>query len=270
MDEYGKVIEFINSQNANQEHIKTGYLELDKAIGYNLKGSLITVGARPSMGKTAFLTTLALNLIKNDSNILFFTFEQSKEMLLRRLMLQQAKIPIKRVWQEAFSAEEKQALEAAVEFIAPKLVIDDKFNVDIKFIEAKIKRQHFDYLLIDGVHLLKTSDLDEFLAKLKKITAKYGTTCFVTANLTQELEQRDCRFPLLGDTGIETLEELSEVVIFPYRPNYYEQDFELREENFEKAMFYIAKNKFGPTWSLDMQFNRNLVCFEDIPIIDVF
>lgn len=271
MNKYQNVIEFIKSENTNNKNIQTGYRELDKAICHNNKGSLITIGGRPGMGKTAFLTTLTLNVITNDNSILFFSFKQSKEMLLKRLVLQHAKISSKKILQEPLSVEEEQSLEKSLEFIALKLCIEDKFNIDTKYIEEKIRRNKFDYLLIDGIQALRTEDLDKFLTKLKKVITKNGTTCFITSNLKREIDERVCRIPALGDLeGTTKLEELSDVVIFPYRQDYYDNLIELEDERFEKAEFYVEKNKFGPTWYIDMQFDKELACFEDLSHINIF
>ena len=63
--------------------INTGFSDLDTMLQGIDKSSIITIGARPSMGKTSFMTTIMLNLLEQKKKCLYFSMEMSTEQQLQ-------------------------------------------------------------------------------------------------------------------------------------------------------------------------------------------
>lgn len=66
--------------------ISSGYEDLDRITGGFRKGEFIVIGARPSVGKTAFALNLIHNIVKKGRAVGFFSLEMSKEEIARRLL----------------------------------------------------------------------------------------------------------------------------------------------------------------------------------------
>lgn len=273
MNDYEQAIEFIKRVNLKEKSLSTGYRELDACLEYTPKGSLITIGGRPAMGKTSFMCGLALNMLKEDKTIFYLTLDLSKEILIRKLILMQAKIQPSRLHQEIFSESIVKELEDAANYLAGKnLEVEDKTTSDTDFIEKMIKRNNYDYIFIDCVQLMKLNKTDknglkQIVSELKRIAKENFVTIILTAEVSIELEQREDKRPMLFDLkGEGVLEHLSDVVIFLYREDYYDQFC----KEFNNTELIVAKNKFGGTGSINMHFDEEFAVFEDAPILDVF
>ena len=76
-------------ENQNKIFFKTGFEDLDCVLGIQeKKGALITVGARPAMGKTTFMLSIMENILLKNKRCLYFSLEMSKEQLITRLLFQ--------------------------------------------------------------------------------------------------------------------------------------------------------------------------------------
>jgi replicative DNA helicase len=64
--------------------IPSGFSELDRLTGGFQESDLVIIGARPSMGKTAFALNIALHAATHDLSLLF-SLEMSKKQLVRRV-----------------------------------------------------------------------------------------------------------------------------------------------------------------------------------------
>ena len=71
----------------NKTYLKTGYDELDEMMAMNESSALITIGSRPSMGKTSLAFSFALNLVKN-KKVLIFSLELPTELVILRFLCQ--------------------------------------------------------------------------------------------------------------------------------------------------------------------------------------
>lgn len=82
--------------------IHTGFYYIDNLLCGLQKSNLVVIGGRPSMGKTSF----ALNILENaalkyNTTAAIFSFEMSKEIIIKRLLYSLAKIDSKKVCQFA-------------------------------------------------------------------------------------------------------------------------------------------------------------------------
>ena len=81
--------------------LKSGLNDFDKKVGGLHKSDLIIIAGRPSMGKTAFATNIALNICQKEKlnltkmliTYFFFSLEMSSEQLATRLLSEVSRIP---------------------------------------------------------------------------------------------------------------------------------------------------------------------------------
>lgn len=76
------------------ERLITGFNDLDTVLSGVEKGNLIVIGGRPSMGKTAFMTSILYNFLKQDKKCLVFSLEMGISQYLKRLIAQVGEIDL--------------------------------------------------------------------------------------------------------------------------------------------------------------------------------
>src|SRR5260370_13771951 len=106
------------------------------------KGELIIVGARPSMGKTAFAINMAQNAAVNHGALVaVFSLEMSKESLLRRMLASQAWVDQRNLQTGFIRKEDHDKLQKALgDLVESRLFIDDTAGISLAEMRAKARR----------------------------------------------------------------------------------------------------------------------------------
>lgn len=255
-----------NIVNKRKSEFETGFVDLDNVLSGVEKGALITIGARPAMGKTAFATSILEHLIKTDKRALFFTFEHSKMMFVTKLLTQIAELPVIKTRYGELSEKEIEILLNAKEFLAnADLEVVAKF-MTVDEIVKTIEESNAEYIFIDSLEEIKidskkhkVKEFENIVEKLKAVAVQKGIYIFLTLQLPRTLEKRKDKHPLLSDIGEPAaLVNLSDVVMFLYRPEYYNAE----EEYYRgKAEIIISKNDFGNRVSLSLKFRSKIPKF---------
>lgn len=255
-----------NIVHKRKSEFETGFVDLDNVLSGVEKGALITIGARPAMGKTAFATSILEHLIKTDKRALFFTFEYSKMMFVTKLLAQIAELPAIKTRYGELSEEETESLLKAKELLAnADLEIVAKF-MTVDEIVKTIEESNAEYIFIDSLQEIKinpekhkANEVANIVEKLKAVAVQKGIYIFLTSQLPRTLEKRKDKHPLLLDIGEPAaLVDLSDVVMFLYRPEYYNTE----EEYYRgQAEIIIPKNDFGNRVSLYLKFGSKIPKF---------
>mgnify|MGYP001335931078 FL=1 len=128
--------------------LKTGLNDFDKKIGGLHKSDLIIIAGRPSMGKTAFATNIASNIVnkKNDkrdvaSNVLFFSLEMSSEQLATRLLSEMSNIPSEKIRTGNISKVDfENVMKSSEKLKNLSLFIDDSPALNLSAIRSRSRR----------------------------------------------------------------------------------------------------------------------------------
>lgn len=258
--------------NKSRNFVKTGFYDLDTFLAGVNDSAFITIGSRPSMGKTAFAMSLMENFIKNGKKCLFFSFEMSEEQFIQRLLIQYSETNALRVGYTNSTEADEINLKTAIDELSGLDYLVKDITSNIEEIEAQIEEYKPDYVFIDYLQLIPTPKklqrvdaINEIMEKLKIIAQKKDAVIFVLSQLSRAVEARKCRIPLLSDLRESGgIEEVSDVVIFIYREEYYSmgdmEDIETLESK-GKADIIVAKNKYGSIGSMGLLFNSAIPKF---------
>ena len=259
-------------ENQNKTLFETGFEDLDSILSIqDKKGAVITIGARPAMGKTTFMLSIMENILQKNKKCLYFSLEMSKEQLIKRILFQKAEVSFVKSKLNNFIAKDWEKLADAMNNLSKwDLFVDDNSGTVTKEIEAAIKEQKPDVVFIDYFQLLgckpkqdRLTQIEENMKDLKRIAKEYGVVIFIASQLSRAAESRCDKRPLLSDLRESgAIENISDVVIFLYRAEYYnfmEDDDELRKKG--EAEVIIAKNKFGPCGIIHATFRANIPKF---------
>ena len=258
-------------ENQNKIFFKTGFEDLDCSLGIQeKKGALITIGARPAMGKTTFMLSILENILSKNKRCLYLSLDASKEQVITRLLFQIAEISFIKSKINAMNEKDWEKLSAAMNnLLTWDLKLDDNSGIKTEEIETAIKEQQPDVVFIDYLQLMegkrkkdRFTQIEEIIKDLKRIAKENGVVIIIASQLSRAVENRCDKRPLLSDLRDSgAIENLSDVVIFLYRDEYYHyrEDDELHPKG--EAEVIIAKNKFGACYSINLTFKSNIPKF---------
>ncbi|MBQ4124264.1 DnaB-like helicase C-terminal domain-containing protein [bacterium] len=242
--------------------LKTGFKELDYILSGVELGSIITIAARPAMGKTSLSLNLLNNFCEQGKKCLFLTTRESERLLLKRLLIQKSEIGFHKITQEKINKTDIKKMETAKNEICNwDFKIKNYTSFGFKEIEEIIEKEKADYIFIDDIQLL-VYDEDWILKELKNTALKQNIIIFLTSSLSRNLEHRTDKSPLLCDLKQTTvLEDISDVVMMIYREDYY------NSESKNDAEIIIAKNTCGCSCTINLKFNPKCTKFDEKELI---
>ena len=258
-------------ENQNKRFFKTGFEDLDCILGIQeQKGALITIGARPAMGKTTFMLSIMENILLKNKRCLYFSLEISKEQVITRLLFHIAEISfIKSKMNNMDEKDWEKLSDAMNNLLMWDLKIDDNSILKTEEIETAIKEQQPDVVFIDYLQLMdgkrkqdRCTQIEEIIKDLKRIAKENGVVIIIASQLSRAVENRYDKRPLLSDLRDSgSIENLSDVVIFLYRDEYYNfrEDDDIHPKG--EAEVIIAKNKFGACGYIYLTFKSNIPKF---------
>lgn len=244
--------------------------KLDNFLAGGLYGSmLLTIGARPSVGKTAYGVNLAYQIISNDPEVQvdFFTLEMNKREMLNRFVARHTNISSQRLKRPAkvLQKYEREVVADAIEWYRErKLRVYDKvlslsgILSIIRENAAKSKENKY-VAIIDYIGLVKVENsraqrweqIGQISRELKIIANEYNVPVVALAQLNREVNaNQKPELSNLRDSG--SIEQDSNVVGFLYRP--YEGDPKI-------VQLTIQKNREGALGTIDYYFEGRYMTF---------
>jgi replicative DNA helicase len=262
--------------------LATGFTDFDRMTSGLQKGELIIIAARPSMGKTALAINIAENAgVRYQATVAVFSLEMSKESLLRRMLASQAEVN-QRNLQTGFIPREDQAkLQNALGLLVEsKIFIDDSAGSSLAEMRAKARRLKqnaggLDLIVIDYLQLMsatipgvkkgyenRVQEVSAISRGLKAMAKELQVPVVALSQLSRSNEKRDDKRPMLSDLRESgSIEQDADVVIFIHRDAYYNRDQEMSAEDRAKSEIIIAKQRNGPTGTVQMHFDSRYTRF---------
>lgn len=269
-----KVIDDLEQQMKRGEKlmgISTGWRLLDKYIGGWNKGNLIIVAGRPGSGKTAMALSLTIGASQL-SKVLFMSLEMSSEELAKRYISFFANIENYKIRSGNLKVNEHQHIANSLYQLTTDFYVDDDAKSSINDIRAKAqlhKAKHglniiiIDYLqLVKGTKPNREQEIAEISRNLKIMAKELGITVICLAQLNRNSEQRADKRPMLSDLRESgSIEQDADVVMFPFRPQYYMQE---QTEVETDAELIVAKNRHGSTITIPVSFEGKFTRYKEI------
>jgi len=259
----------------------SGFYDLDEMTAGFQKSDFIVIAGRPSMGKTSFAMNIAENVAVHlkpaeRQAVAVFSLEMSKESLVQRLMCALAKVDIHKIRRGYASNEEYKKLQnAAAQLHEAPIYIDDTAAMSILEMRAKARRLISDVplgmIVIDYLQLIRgpessenrQQEISSISRSLKALAKELQVPVVALSQLSRAVETRGGnKRPVLSDLRESgAIEQDADVVLFVYRPEVYETDPANRDG---KAEIIIAKQRNGPTGSVDLAFLSECTRFESL------
>jgi replicative DNA helicase len=263
--------------------LETHYTDFDKMTSGLQESELIIIAARPSMGKTAWAINIAQNAAVNDGKVVaVFSLEMSKESLLRRMLASEGRVSSRKLQTGTMMREDRGKLtDALARLIEAKMYIDDTPGITLAEMRAKARRLkqqegRLDLILVDYLQLMtgsnptgkkgfenRTQEVSSISRGLKALAKEMKIPVVALSQLSRGSEQRTGdKKPLLSDLRESgSIEQDADVVAFIHREEYYDRD---NEDLKGKAEIIIAKQRNGPTGSVELAFIHEYTRFENL------
>jgi len=258
--------------------VATGFTDFDTRTAGLQPSDLILVGARPSMGKTAFLLNIAQHAaLHNHVPTAIFSLEMSKEQLGNRMLAVESGIDSQILRTGNLDRPEywDRISECMPILSKAPLYIDDTPGITITEMRAKCRRlkieKNLGLVVVDYLQLMTASassrpesrqqEISEISRSLKGLAKELHVPMLVAAQLSRAVEARKDHRPMLSDLRESgAIEQDADVVAFLYRDEYY------NPETLKKghAEVIIAKQRNGPTGTVELSFLGHLTKFVNI------
>jgi replicative DNA helicase len=256
--------------------VPSGFRDLDRITSGFQEGNLIIVAARPSMGKSGLALCVAANLaVRAATPVALFTLEMSKSEVTQRLMCSEAKVESQRLRTGKLAAEDWPRLTAACDKLAKApIYVDDTGSITMMEIRSKarrLKQRHPDLglIIVDYLQLMtsgttaenRVQEVSQISRSLKVLARDLEVPILALSQLSRAVEQRHDKRPILSDLRESgSLEQDSDIVIFIYRDEYYNEESDQQG----LAEVHVAKHRNGPTDTVKLSFLRRYAKFSDL------
>ncbi len=242
--------------------LQTGLASLDELLGGLTDDDLHIIGARPSMGKTAMLVRILINLsLKEHRMIGVFSIEMSLQQILLRTAAGHGRINLHSIRTGKADEKETERLwQSLSELSMGKFCIDATPGIDIDTLRQRARRMHYEYgiqaLLIDYVgkitcrnRLNRREEVGLIVRELKDLARELHIPVIALSQLNRANETRADKRPGLADLRESgDIEQEASTVVFIHRPEQYGiTHFDDGHETECLAELIVAKNREGLT-----------------------
>ncbi|MFA7687154.1 MAG: replicative DNA helicase [Moheibacter sp.] len=279
------------SEKDGMSGVPSGFEKIDKITSGWQESDLVIIAARPGMGKTAFILSMARNMaVERNLPVAVFSLEMSSVQLITRMISSETGITAEKLRKANLEDHEWKQLYTKVKGLedAP-LFIDDTPALSIFDLRAKARRlvsQHgVKLLVIDYLQLMtvgggksngnREQEISTISRSLKSIAKELNIPVIALSQLSRAVETRGgSKRPLLSDLRESgAIEQDADIVSFIYRPEYYKLEVWDDEHGTPctgQAEFIIAKHRNGALDNVRLKFIQEQAKFMDLEEDSIF
>jgi replicative DNA helicase len=246
--------------------IPCGFKDLDQLTMGFQSSEFIVIGARPSVGKTAFALTIAANMaIRQKIPVGFFSLEMSAMAIMQRLLSMEARLDSQRMRTGMLSpADFSRITEACSRLYDAPLYISDSPDLKLLDLRAQARRmkakQDVKIIFVDYITLIGSENRDlprheqiaEVSRSLKSLARELGLPVIALSQVRRETEGKKPSLADLRESG--SIEQDADVVIFIHTEDL---KAEVREIS-------VAKQRNGPVGDIQLSFLARYTKFEPL------
>ena len=263
-------------ESGGRQGVPTGFDDLDNLLLGLHPEQLVTVAARPGMGKTAWGCQIGVHAAAGGWPVLFVSVEMSIDELINRVLSSESKVDLQRIRSAKMVERDWPLLSAAVGRLAgvPMFFLDAASDT-VATVRAEIRRLAARtppaLVVVDYLQLLQPEnsnhrdnrqvDVSEIAKGLKRISREFAVPVVALAQLSRNCELRADKRPVLADLRESgDIENTSDVVICMYRDDYYNSD----SPDANVAELIVRKQRSGPQGTARVAFFKQWTRFANM------
>jgi replicative DNA helicase len=263
--------------------VPSGFSGLDRMTSGWQQSDLVIVAARPAMGKTAFVLSMARNMaVTHQQPVAVFSLEMANVQLVNRLIVAETEIPGEKIKNGNLAPAEWEQLDSKIHtLMGAPIFVDDTPGLTVFELRAKcrrLKKQHdIKVVIIDYLQLMSASGMNPgsreqevsmISRSLKGLAKELDVPILALSQLNRGVENRsglEGKRPQLADLRESgAIEQDADMVLFIHRPEYYGLFEDADGYSLEgMAEIIIAKHRNGATGDVRLRFRKELARFED-------
>ncbi|SHJ25803.1 replicative DNA helicase [Tangfeifania diversioriginum] len=274
-------IEKARNQKDGLSGVPSGFTAIDRITSGWQRTDLVIIAARPSMGKTAFVLSMARNMaVEHNKSVAVFSLEMSSIQLVNRLIAAETELGNDKLKTGRLENYEWEHLNRKISALenAP-VFVDDTPALSIFEFRAKCRRlkmQHdIQVVIVDYLQLMtagtdgrgsREQEVSTISRSLKAIAKELDIPILALSQLNRSVESREGKRPQLSDLRESgAIEQDADIVMFIHRPEY----FGITEDESGNSLLgvaevIIAKHRNGATGDVHLAFKKELAKFSDM------
>lgn len=263
--------------------VRSGFYDLDKITAGWQRSDLIIVAARPAMGKTAFVLSMAKNMaVDYKIPVALFCLEMDAIQLVNRLITNVTSIPANKIKTGDLDDMDWDIYDHKIKSLqdAP-IFIDDSPGLSIFELRSKarrlVKEHDVQIIIIDYLQLMNASgmrfqsreqEISLISRSLKVLARELNIPIIALSQLNRKVEERsnEGKRPQLSDLRESgAIEQDADMVCLIHRPEYYGmKDGKNGEDLRGIAEIIIAKHRNGETGDVSLRFKGEFTRFSNL------
>ena len=261
--------------------VPSGFTSLDRITQGWQNSDMVVVAARPAMGKTAFILSMARNMVVNHNvPVLIFSLEMSALQLMNRLIVSETELPSDKIRTGKLEDHEWMQLDDKIKhFQDAPLFIDDTAAISLFELRSKcirMKMQHnIGIVMIDYLQLMtgpeevrgnREQEVSTISRGIKQLAKELNVPIIALSQLSRNTVARGgSNRPMLNDLRDSgAIEQDADIVCFIHRPEYYGQ---MQDESGNSTQglgqVIIAKHRNGAVCDVNLHFRAEFARFEE-------
>ncbi len=270
-----RLIEKLSKSTSQYTGVPAGYPDLDSMTSGFHDSELIIIGARPSVGKTAFALNVAANMaLREGASVGFFSLEMPDTQLMNRLLASEARVNSEKVRSGLMKPSDIQSLmDAASRLYEAKLFIVDVPNIkllDLRSLARRMKTENdiqvlfIDYLTLithENSDLPRWEQISSISRSLKALARELRIPVVALSQLKREAEGKQPSMADLRESG--SIEQDADVIMFLHR----EREIDKRQDErspYIPTELIVAKQRNGPVGMVNLMFLPTYTRFESL------
>lgn len=208
--------------------ITSGISSLNKLLGGFFDGEMTVVGARPSVGKSAFGVNIAIKAAEKGTKVGLVSCEMSKEGIGQRILSNGGNVDGMKLRKADIDDEDWEALTNGMEYmnqLGVEFLFDSNYMEDIiHTVKHKVRNHEIEMVIIDYLQFMDTKRhfkeerlrVGYMTKKLKRLAQSAKIPVIVLSQLTREGEGSMPTMKMLRESG--NIEQDADGIIFLHRP----------------------------------------------------
>ena len=284
IDEAYKLIQKAAARTDGLSGLESGFTKLDKMTSGWQNSDLIIIAARPAMGKTAFVLSMAKNIAVDYRNpVALFSLEMSNVQLVNRLIVNVCEIPGEKIKSGRLESYEWEQLDFKIkELYDAPIFVDDTPSLSVFELRTKARRLVREHgikcIIIDYLQLMNASgmnfgsreqEVSTISRSLKGLAKELNIPIIALSQLNRGVEARqgvEGKRPQLADLRESgAIEQDADMVCFIHRPEYYKITEDERGNSLiGLAEIIIAKHRNGAVGDVRLRFKSEFAKFMNV------
>lgn len=244
--------------------VRTGFYALDELLGCLEGGDVTVIGARPSVGKSAFVTQMILQMAGRGVRVGYFNLEMSESQVYERMVANISGLELSRIRRaKQFLGEEQVVFNTASDVIAGLDITISSGCKSVAQIRRESRHMGYEVIIIDYLQLIRAdrhynsraSEVGDISKAIKSLAMELNTPIVLLSQLNRSSESRETKEPNMAELreSGDIEQDASNIILM----------WNVSEETKVYKGLKVDKNRQGEPGKLGMQFIGRHMKFDE-------